>query len=125
MIGSKSSRKHYSREELFKAKPIRNNFAEWKEKNGEVSINVNLKKGRFFKLWRFFFSLPEKKNIKLDIIGSEIWKMCDGKNTVKDIEKFVKESYNLSRKEAEISILEYINSLVRRNLIGLEIRRKE
>lgn len=115
--------KNYSRKELFKAKPIRNASIEWEEKNGEVSININFKRGKFFKLWRFLFSLPEKKNVKLDIIGSKVWKMCDGKNTLLDIEENLIKSYNLSRKEAEVSILEYMKNLVKRNLIGLEIRR--
>ena len=51
--------------------------------------------------------------------------MCNGENTVRDIIKSIQERYNLSRKEAEVSTLEYLRKLMARHLIGLKIKEGE
>ncbi|MCD6219926.1 PqqD family protein [Candidatus Calescamantes bacterium] len=111
-----------NRKILLQAKPLRNTFVTWEEDGDELYLNIPLKQVKLSKLWRFLFGLPEKKRIHLDILGTEVWKMCNGENTVRDIVKSIQERYNLSRKEAEVSTLEYLRKLMARHLIGLKIK---
>ena len=97
----------------------------WEEDGEELYLNIPLKQVKLSKLCRFLFGLPEKKRIHLDLLGTEVWKMCNGENTVRDIVKFIQERYNLSRKEAEVSTLEYLRKLMARHLIGLKIKEGE
>ena len=64
------------------------------------------------------FPEPEEKRIRLDQIGSIVWELCDGKRTVKEIVDFICEKYKLLPRETEVSLSTYLNSLVKRGLIG-------
>ena len=65
---------------------------------------------------------PEKAQIKklqLDILGTAVWKMIDGKRSVGQIVHAFAESHRLQTKEAEVAVTEFIRELGRRGLIGL------
>ena len=47
----------------------------------------------------------------------------DGETTVADLIAFVAETYRLNRKEAEVSLLNYMDMLGKRNLVGFRIRK--
>src|SRR5208282_1986160 len=42
-----------------------------------------------------------ERTIELDEIGSLVWRMCDGKTTVREMIQSLAERYKLNRKEAE------------------------
>ncbi len=109
------------RKTLLSAKPLRNTLITWDDNEEELQLRVPMKQSKPSRLWRFLFGFPEQKNIHLDLLGSEVWKMCNGKNSVQDIVKSIQERYNLSRKEAEVSTLEYLRKLMSKHLIGLNI----
>ncbi len=113
-----SAMKKLERNEFLKSKPFRNPALRWEEKEGRVRILLPPLE-RKKKIIRRLLGIPEKKAFYLDEVGSEVWKRCDGKSQVLDIVRFLKERYNLSRKEAEVSTLEYIVRLWRRGLIEL------
>lgn len=58
-----------------------------------------------------------KKIIFLNESGTIVWEMVNGKNKIKDIiEKIIKE-YDVSQKEAEEEVINFINKLRKNNLI--------
>ncbi|HDD63669.1 MAG TPA: PqqD family protein [Thermoprotei archaeon] len=106
-------RPQITKEMLLMSKPVRNPTITWeKYPSGEIAVKVKIvKKGkRRDKVY-------EKKYL-LDEVGSFVWNMCDGKHTVNDIISALMEKYKLHRREAEASLLQYLNMLSQRMLIG-------
>ena len=92
--------------------------------SGDITLTVSRNTGALFaKIMVRYFGLPEKKKIILDERGSFIWKCCDGKVTVGEMIERFSGTYNLNRKEAEVSIVYFIKSLARRGLAGVVIQR--
>ncbi|RLE78217.1 MAG: hypothetical protein DRJ56_00565, partial [Thermoprotei archaeon] len=59
-----------------------------------------------------------RKKILLDKVGSFVWDLCDGEHTVEDIIRELMREYKLHRREAEASLLLYLQMLSKRALIG-------
>lgn len=60
-----------------------------------------------------------ERRISLDELGTFVWDQCDGETTVRMlIGRFSKE-YKLNRKEAEVSMVEYLRTLATKGLIGI------
>ncbi len=65
--------------------------------------------------------MPLYREIVLDELGAWTFRLCDGKKRVKEIIEEFTRKYNLNPREAEVSIIEYLRQLARRNLIGFAI----
>lgn len=106
--------------------PVRNPLVEWERKENEVVLNVPLRDdrlGRFLK-WvlvhsKFGGKLPEHRQIGLDEVGASVWQLCDGNRDINAIVLAVSKSYKLTRREAEASVTMFLQTLAKRNLIGL------
>lgn len=59
------------------------------------------------------------KKLQLDMLGTAVWDMIDGKRSVGQIVKAFAETHRLQTKEAEVAVTEFIRELGRRGLIGL------
>jgi len=120
------------RSEFLSLKPTRSPILEWeKNEKGEIKIIVPLKKieegakggrkrirrGRSI-LSKLFPEPPKEKRIQLDEVGSTVWELCDGENTVKEIVDHLCQKYKLLPREAEVSLSSYLNTLAKRGLIG-------
>ncbi|MBO3800077.1 MAG: PqqD family protein [Candidatus Brockarchaeota archaeon] len=57
--------------------------------------------------------------IKLDAIGSRIWKRIDGKTSISEIAQWMKNEFMITEREAEISLSMFIKSLVDKKLVAL------
>lgn len=73
--------------------PRPNALYEWKTNDvGNIEIRVH-NKGVFNKLAQVFFKRPKYSNIELDEFGSFVWKSMDGKRSIYEIGKSVKENF--------------------------------
>ena len=70
---------------------------------------------------RRLFAIPRTAELLLDDIGSRVVRRMDGQRTVQELIRFVAVEYHLSRKEAEVALLAYLERLGRRNLVGFEV----
>ncbi|MEM1570475.1 MAG: PqqD family protein [Candidatus Bathyarchaeia archaeon] len=96
--------------------PIRNPAITWRKyKSGEVALIVTIKKKGL--MARMDKSEREKKII-LDKIGSYVWTLCDGEHTFKEIVDALVENYKLHRREAEISLAKYLDTLSKKGVIS-------
>ncbi|MEM1543043.1 MAG: PqqD family protein [Ignisphaera sp.] len=57
--------------------------------------------------------------IKLDFIGSKVWKKIDGKTSFSELCQWMKSEFLITEKEAEISLSMFIKMLADRRLIAL------
>ena len=69
------------------------------------------------------FLVPRVRKIALDDIGSRVWRMCDGEHTVGQMAKRVAEENKLHRKEAELAVISFIDSLASRRLVYYRIEK--
>lgn len=107
---------------MLKARPVRNSLIKWeKDDNGLVSLVVPQKETTWVNVISKVFMLPKSRVVALDELGSVVWSMCDGHNTINGIIGFLRNKYKLTRKEAETSLFAYFRMLVKRGMIGFAV----
>ena len=62
-----------------------------------------------------------ERNVSLDELGSFVWDECDGKTTVRDLIRRFAERFKLNRKEAEVSIAQFLRMLAKRGFMGIMV----
>jgi hypothetical protein len=124
-----------ARSEFLQVKPVRNPELKWeKDEEGKITIILSSKQPqekpeeekkekeevqRVRQKIRLFpdASRPRQKKFQLDDVGSIVWKLCDGKNTMKDIVGYLSDEYKLLPSEAETALNSYFNQLAKRKLV--------
>jgi hypothetical protein len=96
-------------------KPIRNPLVDWKRVGERVEV---LAKPQRRGLLTKISLAPEMIKYKLDEIGATVWELCDGEHTCKDIVESLCKKYKFIKREAELSLMSYMQMLSARNLIG-------
>merc|ERR1712202_52245 len=110
------------RGELMKTLPLRNQLVKWEvDEKGEVSLTIPQDHKMWLRVLAKLFSLPGKRVIVLDDVGSYMWQLCDGQNSLRRISKQLSDKYNLTAKEAEMSLVEYLRALGKRGIIGFAV----
>jgi len=91
----------------------------------EVSLVIPQKEKLWVKITSKIFMIPDKRVVVLDDVGSFVWTLCDGKNSIEHIIKRLCNKYNLTRKEAEVSLLTYMRQLGKRGFVGFAVSKEE
>jgi len=113
-----------SRTESLACIPRKNDEINWQElENGNILFTYAIPLSRFFTALHQKFSknkaeTPTKK-LQLDQMGSFVWHLIDGKNTVKDIIKRFAKDYKVTSQEAETAVAAFLKTLGQRGFIGL------
>ncbi len=107
------------RQLVFSLRPVRNSAIEWElTADGEAMLQIPRRKDRVGRIVGFWFRLPEARAVQLDEVGSYVWGLCDGHHTVEGIVKETCKHYKMNRREVEISVTTYLQTLAERNFIG-------
>lgn len=64
--------------------------------------------------------LRQMRKLQLDILGTGVWELVDGKSTVMEIIDSFEGLHQLYHKEAEISVIQFLRELGRRGIIGMK-----
>lgn len=117
----------FKRDDVLKSRPVRNTIIKWDEhpETHLISLTVPQKEVFWVKIVSKFFMLPKSRVVALDEVGSYVWGLCDGYNTIDTIVRTLCNKYKLTRKEAETSLLEYFRRLGKRGMIGFAIEKKD
>jgi len=59
------------------------------------------------------------KKLELDVIGSEVWELIDGKREVRDIILLFAKNHEISNHEAELSVSLFLRELGKRKIIAI------
>jgi hypothetical protein len=122
IVPGRRKQPRFTKQEVLRALPVRNSLVEWElNEAGEVLLKVPRRKDRVGRILSRFFAAPEFKQIVLDELGSEVWQLCTGTNSVDAIVQAVARKYKLNRREVELSLSNYLKTLAGRGLIGLQI----
>ncbi len=110
-----------SRQDILAAVPVRNSLIEWESNDQEeVVLKVPRRQDRVGKILHRVFVAPPFKQVVLDEVGSEVWRLCTGENSVDTIVKSLAKKYKLSRREVELSLATYLRTLAKRGFVGLK-----
>ena len=114
------------RRELLRSKPIRNGKLTCEENSdGEIVLGIPRRTTWWINLLSRVFYVPGRRTVVLDQIGSFLWRLCDGLNTVDHIISTIRNEYKLERKEAEVSTSTYLKQLTEKGLIGLAVAKRK
>jgi len=111
-----------TREQSLAAVPVLNQLIT-KERNakGKLVVNVPRKRTNMVRLIAKVFRLPPYKQLELDELGGYAVELCDGRNTVADVVDKFAEQFRLNRREAEVSMVSYLETLAKRGIIGFAV----
>lgn len=114
-----------TREQILHIWPVRNPALKtYFSEDGLVTFELPRRKDWMGKLLGFLFSVPEAKPVQLDEVGTFVWNLCDGDHTVGDIVAALTVEYKLNRREAEVSLTQYLQQLAKRGIIAFAIPRE-
>ena len=119
-------RMRITREQAMAARPVRNPELEVSRNDeGEVELKRPRRRTWWVNLMAKLGSAPEYQVLTLDRVGSAVWELCDGEHTVHELIAQLAEEHQLSRKEAEVSMVTYLRQLAQRGVIALAIETEE
>jgi hypothetical protein len=114
-----------TREQAMQAWPVRNPALKVHVADDDiVTIELPRRKDWMGGMLGFLFSVPQAKPVQLDEVGSLVWNRCDGDHTVNDIVGALVDEYKLNRREVEVSLTEYLQSLAKRGMVGFAVPRE-
>ena len=113
-----------SRSEALDRIPVKNpQISENRLETGEIVINYPVTMRPLFAGLVKRFGGPEvqtqMKKLQLDELGTSVWKLMDGKRSVRQLVEMFGETHQLEPREAEVSVTQFIRELGRRGLIGM------
>lgn len=121
----KKSGLNLTRDDILKSRPVRNSLIKWEKSESDiVSLVVPQKNALWVRIISKVFMLPRSRVIVLDEVGSFVWTLCDGYNSIDSIVRALCNRYKLTRKEAETSLLEYFRKLGKRGIVGFAVSKK-
>ena len=108
---------------MLELRPVRNPALAWDEQNGIVVLRIEQQHTPNARSWKarmasVFVKLPEQRVVELDALGTDVWKMLDGKTTMGAVINALAKKHRLEKKEAELSVQQYFKELSRRNYIA-------
>ncbi|MBI3946197.1 MAG: PqqD family protein [Armatimonadetes bacterium] len=114
-----------TRQQAMRSRPVRNSLLEWEEgEEGKVVITIPRREGWMARVANLFFFIPGTRQLVLDDeVGSAVWMICDGEHTISGIVEYLCRNYKLTRKEAEVSVTEFLRQLGRRHLVGFVVEK--
>mgnify|MGYP001469620761 CR=1 FL=1 len=111
---------------MLASRPTRNDSLRWEQSDeGEVRVIVERQETWKVKLLSKVFYIPKERKITLDEVGTEVWQMCNGRNSVGQMIDLLSEKYQLNRKEAEVSLLQYLKTLGQKRFVGFVLEGEE
>ena len=63
--------------------------------------------------------IVQTKKLQLDVMGTAVWDLVDGKRSVRTIIQIFAKAHRLENREAEVSVTSFIRQLGQRGLLGL------
>ena len=107
------------RRKSLEAIPVVNGGVKATDGPAGLVLKVIVLRGSGF-LARFQPAVMERR-VELDEIGSFVFRLIDGKRTALDIVGAFVGRYRTNRREAELSCVEFLKSLVRRHVISIAV----
>jgi hypothetical protein len=115
----RSAKPRVSRQDLLNVAPVRNPEARAEElDDGSLIVRIPVRPRRIVRwLIREDPARPMLRSFEMDTLGRQTWDLCDGKRSVRRVIEQFAEKNKLNLREAEVSILAYLETLTSRGLV--------
>jgi len=116
---------HMTRLEALAYKPVKSTqITETRLETGEVVLEYPLAVRPLVaavarRLGKSQQDLVQIKKLQLDVLGTSVWDLVDGKRSVRRMIQIFAETHRLEKREAEVSVTQFIRELGQRGLLGL------
>ncbi len=119
-----SSAPRFRREDAMAATPVHLPVAGIRERNnGGIEITVEFQRPQSWRRW-LGVSGTMKKTFGLDRLGREVYDLCDGKRSVREVIEAFAETHRISRTEAELAVTRFMRVLVSKGILGMSVPRR-
>jgi hypothetical protein len=116
----------FTPEQVLLSRPIRNpSLATEPAEDGGLRIVIERRREGWVRALSVFLPIPKRRPIELDPIGREVWELCDGEHTLREMVKVFQERHKLSRAEAEWSLRTYLRDLGKRGLVVIAVQKPQ
>jgi len=113
-------------EEVLRSRPVRNDSLSTEElEDGGLRVHTQRREDWWVKLLGIVFPIPRERRLELDVVGRQVWELCDGEHTLREMISIFQERHKLTRAEAEWSLRNYLKDLGRRGLVGFAVEKLE
>ena len=114
-----------TRAEALECKPVKNNMIkETRLETGEVLLAYPVVMRPWIEslMRRLGGSVagPKTKKLQLDELGTAVWELIDGNQSVQQVIQRFAQKYQLHAREAEVAVTRFLRDLGKRGLIGLQ-----
>jgi hypothetical protein len=111
-------------EQVLQSRPVRNQGLRTERiEGGGLRLYLERRKEWWARVLALAFPIPRERRIELDGVGEEVWDLCDGKHTLREMIGVFQERHKLTRAEAEWSLRTYLRDLGKRNLVAFAIEK--
>jgi hypothetical protein len=113
-------------EQVLGSRPVRNeNLSVEEMEGGGLRIAARRREDWWIRLLNVVLPIPRERRIELDVVGRQVWELCDGEHTLRDMIEVFQERHKLTRMEAEWSLRNYLKDLGKRHLVGFVVEKRE
>ncbi len=113
-------------QQVLSSRPVRNiNLQTEETEDGGLRILAHRREAWWVKLLGIVFPIPKERRIELDSVGRQVWELCDGEHTLREMIEIFRERHKLTRMEAEWSLRNYLKDLGKRRLVGFAVQESE
>ena len=120
--GRQADQPGLQRSEALNAVPLRNPAIEWEtQESGRVILTIPLEFKPWMKLLKVVAQIPDHKKVELDELGSNIWLWADGGATVETLVGQLADEHKLNRREAEVSLMQFLETLAKRRFMAFAV----
>jgi len=114
-----------SKDQVYASRPLRNPNLRWeRNEQGLVVLSIPRRTDFLGKILTVVFVVPKSRSVQLDEVGSLVWDLCDGTNSIREMIERLSREYKLNRKEADVSLTTYLRNLAKRGIVGFELDRE-
>jgi len=112
----------FTPEEVLLSRPLRNDsLGTEPTADGGLRIIIERRREWWVKALSVVLPIPKRRPVELDPLGREVWELCDGEHTLREMVKVFQERHKLSRAEAEWSLRTYLRDLAKRRLVAIAV----
>ena len=111
-------------ENYLESKPFRNEKFSWSSENGKITLEIE-NRGVWNRLFQKLLKKPKVSYIHLDEMGSFIWPLFDGEETILDIGKAVEEKFGDAAQPLYERLAKYCQILESYHFISLNNKRSQ
>jgi len=113
-------------EQILGSRPVQNPHVKTEElADGGLRILAQRSRAGWVRLLSTLFPIPRERRIELDSVGRQVWELCDGEHTLRDMIDVFQKRHKLTRTEAEWSLRNYLRDLGKRGLVGFAVEKQD